>query len=182
MHIKNKTASRSRASLSPRAAAGCHAYRQPGAATMKRKRRQNRRRRHSPAALTHKVPVRLSRPRVAIDAGCAWFAVWTEPRGERRVMAGLERAGSPATSEPCRKGRAARRGPPGERMAAARYLFVGLSAAAPEFGAVHAVDGVKALVAAAGAPLRVPACVLQAYADALSNRSVDFRGGAVSRP
>ena len=62
---------------------------------MKRKRRQNRRRRHSPAALTHKVPVRLSRPRVTIDPGCAWFAVWTEPRGERRVMAGLERAGFP---------------------------------------------------------------------------------------
>ena len=66
-------------------------------------------------------------------------------------------------------------------MAAARYLFVGLSAAAPDFGAVHAVDGVKALVAAAGMPLRVPAPVLQAYADALASRTIDFRGGAVSR-
>ena len=149
---------------------------------MKRKRRQNRRRRHSPAALTHKVPVRLSRPRVAIDPGCAWFAVWTEPRGERRVMAGLERAGFPCYL-PSLADKIVRRGEalPVERMAAARYLFVGLSAAAPEFGAVHAVDGVKALVAAAGAPLRVPACVLQAYADALACRTVDFRGGAVSR-
>jgi hypothetical protein len=149
---------------------------------MKHKRRQNRRRRHSPAALTHKVPVRLSRPRTVIDPGRAWFAVWTEPRGERRVMAGLERAGF-ACYLPSLADKIVRRGEalPVERMAAARYLFVGLSAAAPDFGAVHAVDGVRALVAAAGTPLRVPASVLQAYADALASHTVDFRGGAVGR-
>jgi transcription antitermination factor NusG len=148
----------------------------------KRKRRQNRPKRYLPSAVTHKVPARVSRPRVPLDHGLAWFAVWTNPRCERRAEAGIEAAGF-ACYVPTEAHKVIRRGEakPVERLPVGRYLFVGLTARDPEFGVVRNVDGVQAFVHAAGNPLRVPAGILQAYADALSSKVVDFRGGAFSR-
>jgi len=149
---------------------------------MKRKRRQNRQRRYSPAALTYRGVTRLSAPSVTIDRGLAWFGVWTAPQADRQVELRLRQAGF-ATYLPAEASVRLRKGTlrPVERLPVGRYLFVGLSASAPSFGHVRGIEGVMSFVASAGDPLRIPASELQAYADFLASKVVDFRGAGFGR-
>ena len=148
----------------------------------KRKKRQNRQRRYRPSMLAYSGPARLSAPSVAINRGLAWFAVWTRPRAERKAEQRLREAGF-ATFLPSEAVARRRRGVvyPVERVAIGRYLFVGLNAAEPPFGAVRDIEDVQDIVSAQGWPLRVPASILQAFADDLAGTELVLKGGAFSR-
>jgi hypothetical protein len=149
---------------------------------MKRKRRKDRARRYYPSRPVYQRPTRVSRPRQDINRSLAWFAVWTRPRAERQVEIGLRGAGFD-TFLPSAAQKVARRGGvmPVEGLPVGRYLFVGLKAAEPQFGAVRDVDGVTGIINAGGVPLRFPASAVQAYADELAAIEVVFRGGGFGR-
>jgi transcription antitermination factor NusG len=148
---------------------------------MKRKRRQKRNRRYSPAAMTYRVPARLSAPSVTIDRSLAWYAVTIRPRAERKAELRLREAGF-VTFLPSEAATKRHRGGlvPVERVLG-RYLFVGLNASAPPFGAVRDVEEVAGLVSVRGLPVRVPVAILQDFADGLAGRQVILGGGSFSR-
>jgi hypothetical protein len=106
---------------------------------MKRKRRQKRNRRYSPAmpVVTSNRTGWIWRPHVVIDRSLAWFAVWTAPRAEREAEIRLRRAGF-ATYLPSFADKRLRKGQiqPVETLAVSRYLFVGINAASLPLGAV----------------------------------------------
>jgi transcription antitermination factor NusG len=147
-----------------------------------RKRRQLRKARYQPSTLSYSGPARLSAPKVTIDRGLAWFAVWTKSRCERKAELRLREAGF-ATYLPTEAHAQARRGAvrPFERIPVGRYLFVGLRACEPAFGAVRDIKEVQSFVSVDGMPLRVPASAIQAYANGLSRKEVVLKGGAFSR-
>src|SRR6476620_10201675 len=80
------------------------------------------------------VPRFVSRPRVEIDRGLAWYCVHTRSRVERQAEDELRRVGF-STCLPTETYQVHRRGKllEIERAPVSRYLFVGLDAAAPEF-------------------------------------------------
>lgn len=138
---------------------------------------RKRPRRYRPSSLTHSVPRRIPRPRVEIDRGLAWYALWTAARAERRVAERLTDAGL-ATYFPAETIQRTQRGKvvEVERPAVSRYVFVGLNAAQPQFDVVHGAleewTGlwpliIGRLLRTAEGPLRVPAGALQRLADGL---------------
>jgi hypothetical protein len=149
---------------------------------MKRKRRQNRKRRYLPSTLSYSGPARLSAPRVHIDPELAWFAVWTKARTERKAEQRIREAGF-ATYLPSFACSRTRRGVvlPLERLAVGRYLFVGLPARQTPFGEVAALDEVQSFVSVAGMPLRLPAEALQRFSDGLASRTLTLRSWPLAR-
>jgi transcription antitermination factor NusG len=145
--------------------------------TSRTKPKRRRPRRYCPSSLTHSAIRRLPRPRVEIDRGLAWFAVWTAARAEQRIQRRLENVGVP-TYLPSEAVKIARRGRWVEidRPVVSRYLFVGLNAAKPDFAAVHGcLEGFWPGIPVFGrvlrtqeGPLRVPASAVQRLADGLS--------------
>lgn len=137
---------------------------------------KSRPRRYRPSSLTHSGFRRLPRPRVEIDRGLAWYAIWSAARAEQRIAKRLGDAGLAAyvpleTVERVRRNRVIQ----DARPAVSRYLFVGLDGARPDFEAVHgAIDDFGGLVslgrllATGDGPIRVPAGALQRLADGLS--------------
>lgn len=135
------------------------------------------RRRYFPARPSA-VPIRLQRPRVEIDAGLGWYAVYTAPSKEEQARDDLERAGF-ATWLPTvglaitRRGRLVEV----ERTPVSRYLFVGLSMPDPDLEGVEDALGMLwgwsipalsprgRLLRVNHVPLRVPSGALQVYAD-----------------
>jgi transcription antitermination factor NusG len=124
------------------------------------------------------VPIRLQRPRVEIDAGLAWFCVWTAARAEWQAQRDLEAAGY-ATYLPLVGLAITRRGKVVEieRNPVSRYLFVGLRMPSPDIEGVENALGMLfgwsiptmpprgSVLRVNHAPLRVPSGALQAYAD-----------------
>ena len=107
---------------------------------MPRKARSRRPRRYRPSSPIQLNPVRrMPRPHVTINRALAWYCLWTGANVERRLEQQLRRSGF-ATYRPVealqtiQRGRVVER----ERNPLARYLFVGLDAAQPNFGAVRA--------------------------------------------
>lgn len=139
------------------------------------------------------------RPLVEIDQDLSWFVIWTGPRGERRVeeklckreLAAYVPREAVSTSVRGREVEV-------ERPAVSRYVFVGLETDA-QWSLVHLAlrdqgswFGAKVLGrvlrAADGAPLEVPASVLQWFADGLcpvaegnDTSRVDFAAGGAVR-
>lgn len=140
--------------------------------------RKRRIRRYRPAAPISIIR-RLPRPRIEIDRGLAWYALWTAPRAEGRVADAL-REKSLAAYVPIEAVSIPRRGRDVEieRPVVSRYVFVGLDAANPQWSAVHAsldgpmgwLAGLSALgrvLKVAGQSLRVPPAAIQGLVDAL---------------
>ena len=125
---------------------------------------------------------RRPQPLVRIDRGRAWFVLWTSPRCEDEVVRQLREAHL-AVYAPVEALSVIRRGKAVtvEQPLLARYVFVGLNAASPEWTAVSAalmgpfgwVCGLpalgKVLASVDGAPVRIPASILQAFADGLGS-------------
>lgn len=143
-------------------------------------------RRYRPSTLTHSAIRRIARPRVELDRGLAWYALWTAARAEQRVEQRLRAAGL-ATYLPAEVVERVRRGQlvQIDRPAVSRYVFVGLSAAAPQFDAVHeALEEwtgfwpvtLGRLLRTEAGPFRIPASALQCLANAISG-PLDANGG-----
>lgn len=136
------------------------------------------------------VPVRLQLPRVEIDAGLAWFVVWTAARAERQAQRDLEAAGF-ATYLPLVGLAITRRGKVVEieRNPVSRYLFVGLRMPGPDIEGVENALGMLfgwsiptmpprgSLIRVNHVPLRVPSGALQAYADECAHGGAQGLGG-----
>lgn len=142
--------------------------------------RKRRGRRRPVSAQVHTNIHYVRRPRVEIDRGLAWYAIFTAARAEARVQTTLRDFGL-ATYAPIEALKLLRRGRMVEleRPAVSRYLFVGLDAAAPQWPLVQeALEtpgpwgiGLYALgrVLTFGLqPFRVPAGQLARLADGLS--------------
>lgn len=144
--------------------------------------KRNRRRQKRQRRYHYSGPAKVSAPAITLDAGLAWFAVWTRSRAERKAELRLREAGF-STFLPSEAHLRQRRGVvyPIERLAVGRYLFVGLDATAPEFGAVRDIEEVQDFVSVQGFPLRVATGTLQAFANELSGRVIVLKGGAFSR-
>lgn len=154
---------------------------------------RKRSRRYRPSAMP--TPRRIPRPRVEIDRGLAWYALWTASRAEKRVAERLRDAGL-ATYLPSETLQLVRRGKTVEveRPAVSRYVFVGLNAVAPQFDAVHGALEEWAglwpmtlgrLLRTSEGPLRVPAGALQRLADGLvvyDSPKPSLRPGEAYRP
>jgi len=144
---------------------------------------KNRRQRYFPSSKSG-CPIYIARPRVEIDRGLAWYAVWCASRAERSARDDLERAGF-ATYLPMQALKIAKRGRlvEIERVPVARYLFVGTSAAEPNFDSIQRVlDGpnpgwhfappLGSLMRMSGEPIRVGAGALQAHADEVTGNGL----------
>lgn len=154
---------------------------------------KNRNRRYFPSQQANRPARFLRRPRIEIDRGLAWFAVWTAPRAEQRARNDLERAGF-ATYLPTQTLEVVKRGRLVEvkRVPVSRYLFVGTSAAAPDLGGIQGVlDGLHApwrfapclgrLIRIDREPVRVGAGALQAHADECTGNGLyNGRGGTAN--
>jgi transcription antitermination factor NusG len=146
---------------------------------MLRKVRLRRARRYRPSVLALKPQIkRLPRPRVDIDRALAWFVIWAGANVERRVEERLVSAGLSAyrpveVVAVLNRGKSVER----ERNPLGRYVFVGLNADHPNFSAVaQALEPIGSVWTSAplgrvlmvdGEALRVPASVLQRFADGL---------------
>lgn len=139
--------------------------------------RKRRSRRYRPSSLTYSNQTRrLPRPRVEIDRGLAWYAVFTSPRAEPRILEKLAQRGL-ASYRPVEAVERIRRGRRVEEEipAISRYVFIGLNAATPQWGLVHDaledMAGIQTLgrvLRSGDVPLRVPASALQRLADGIS--------------
>jgi transcription antitermination factor NusG len=154
-------------------------------------RAKRRPRRYQASATINGAVWRRSQPRVQIDRGLAWFVLWTAPRAEMRVAEPLREAGI-AVYVPVEALSLARREVVEvERPLLGRYVFVGLNAARPEWDFVRAaLDGPfgwvfglpvlgRVLMSAEGEPVRVPAGVLQSFADGLGSSLAGVSGRPV---
>lgn len=153
---------------------------------------KNRNRRYFPSQQANRPARFLRRPRVEIDRGLAWYAVWTAPRAEEQVRDDLEFAGFSVylptqALEIVRRGRLVEV----ERVPVSRYLFVGTSAAKPDLRGIQAVlDAVWRFAPVLGRlirvdrePIRVGAGALQAHADECTGNGLynGLRGAASGR-
>lgn len=148
------------------------------------------------------MPPRLKRPRVEIDAGLAWHAVWCSSRAERHAQRDLEGAGF-ATYLPTVGLEITRRGKVIniDRTPVSRYLFVGLSMPDPDTEGVEDALGMLwgwsiptmpprgRLIRVNHVPLRVPSGALQVFANecalgspqGLADGHLGFRAGDRAR-
>lgn len=134
------------------------------------------------------VARRLPRPPIEIDRGLAWYVLWTPPQLEGKVERRLSERGLAAyvpietVSAVNAKGKQFEK----SRPAISRYVFVGLNAARPQWLDVEDAlqdgnGGVylwlrsredqplgRVLRDADGKALRIPACLLQRFADSLT--------------
>ena len=141
--------------------------------------------RYFPSQQANRLVRFLRRPRIAIDRGLAWYAVWTASRAEQRARDDLERAGF-ATYLPTQAIEVTKRGKlvEIERVPVSRYLFVGTSAASPDFeGIQNVLDGWQSgwvwsgpafgsLIRIDREPVRVGAGALQAHADEVTGNGL----------
>jgi hypothetical protein len=157
---------------------------------MAKTRRQLRCRARAPARPF--VPRFVSRPRVEIDRGLAWYVIWTRARAERQAEDDLRRAEF-STYLPTQRLEVVQRGRvvEVERPPVSRYLFVGLCARQPEFGRLDAIlagpnagwffdPPTGSLLRVSGEPVRVGAGALQAFADECTGNGLSAVSGGRS--